>query len=617
MTGILPYDTRRLFWLLPLVAVLVYANSLANPFVFDDHSAILANESIRQIAVADYAEYGRATDGRPLVRLSFALNYALGGYEVRSFRVVNLLLHILCALLLYSALRRALPGRDAVALMTALVWVVHPLNSECINYIAQRSELLMALCFLTVIYASQRAAVDSGHKAWQYAAVAACIAGMTCKESMVTAPIVVMLYDRFFLWPNWRAAWAERRFLYSGLFGSWAVLAALVARQPRGDSAGWGLGLSVFDYMLNQAVMVVEYLQLSLWPHPLVLDYGFPRLLDIGQVWPQVLLVGALFLLSVVALRLRPRAGFAALCFFLILAPTSSIVPILTEVGAERRMYLPLMLLLALLVVGARELWVRSGWSMKSLQGLFLAAVLSLSLLTVSRNAEYSSAVSIWRATIEAVPENARAHNNLGEALTKVASLETALVHFRRAVELKPDLLSARHNLATAYKKSGRLDSALVHFRAALRIMPEQAATNAGLCATLLQMSRADEAVGICAQAVVYSPARADYRAQWGQALRLVGDTVEAERAHLEALSLDAHHPRAHYELGFIYQQQKKIEQAEAHYRRAIAGHPDFFAAHYNLATLLVDVGRAQEAEFHFKTAQAADPRLWQRVRAH
>jgi tetratricopeptide (TPR) repeat protein len=604
------------FFLLPLAAVLVYANSLANPFVFDDYSAILTNESIRQIATDDSIEFGRPTDGRPLVRLSFALNYALAGYDALSFRIVNLLIHMVCGLLLVGVLRRALPDMNGAAWAAALIWLLHPLNSECINYIAQRSELLMALCYLSVLYAAQRSATDSRGRVWCYVAIAACAVGMMCKESMVTAPLVVMFYDRVFLWSSWRAAWTARRFLYGGLASSWLVLAVLVAGRPRGDSAGWGLGLSIYDYMLNQALMICEYLQRIFWPHPLILDYGFPRLLTLSQVWPQGLLLLALLVLSALALWRRPRVGFAGLCFFFLLAPTSSVVPILTEVGAERRMYLPLILVVVLAVVGVRALWLHRGWSAKGLQVLLWGTALSMSLLTYSRNAEYRSAVSIWRVSVAAMPDNARAHNNLGEALVQADRLDAAQMHFRRAAELRPGWFSAHHNLATSYKKDGQLDSAAVHFRIALRTVPPQAATYAGLCATLIQIGRAGEALSACAQAVALAPPRADYRAQWGQALRAVGEIAEAERVLKAALALDPQDRRAHYELAFIYQGQKKMREAEVHYRRALETAPSFFAAHYNLATLLVDMGREAEAARHFEAARKADSELWQRVRA-
>ena len=166
----------RPLWLLLAVGCALYANSLSNPFVFDDHEAILNNESIRQIVPSDAETQGLPTDGRPLVRLSFAINYALSGYEVAPFRAVNLMLHIFCSWLCWAVLRRVLT--DGKALVAAVIWLIHPLNSECINYISQRSEQLMALCYLAALYAAQRAASDRPRWIWECASVVSCVAGM-------------------------------------------------------------------------------------------------------------------------------------------------------------------------------------------------------------------------------------------------------------------------------------------------------------------------------------------------------------------------------------------------------------------------------------------------------
>ncbi len=614
-----PAASRWLPWLLPLAAVLVYANSLSNPFVFDDRSSILANESVRQLWPDASPGYGRATDGRPLVRLSFALNYELGGYDVRFYRAVNIAIHILCAWLLFVLLRQTLlklgyKEAGGAALATALLWLVHPLNSECINYISQRSELLMALFYLAVLSLAQRAAQPGASPKWNYAAIAACAAGMLCKESMVTAPVVVALYDRAFLWPSWRAVWMARRGLYAGLAATWVVLAVLVAQQPRGYSAGWGLGLGVLDYALNQSTVVCTYIQRVFWPQPLLLDYGFAQPMDVGQVWPQLLLLLLALALSLWGYRRRSPLGFAALAFFVLLAPSSSIVPILTEVGAERRMYLPLLPLLALCVLPLHTLLLRRGQGRLGV-ALLLIAVVTLGGITVQRNGEYRSALSIWQATIEVAPDNARAHNNYAEALVAADSLAGALVHFRRAVLLRPSLAVAQHNLATLFKRQGELDSAVVYFRQTLSYAPNGPETHASLCAALLQGQRAAEALPACRRASELKPERTAYLAQWGQALRLLGQLREAEAVLLRALKLDSGQADAAYELAFIYQGQGQLDEAEALYRRALARRADFFAAHFNLAILLEDAGRGEEAAHHYEQARQIDLALWQRVR--
>jgi tetratricopeptide (TPR) repeat protein len=169
--------------------------------------------------------------------------------------------------------------------------------------------------------------------------------------------------------------------------------------------------------------------------------------------------------------------------------------------------------------------------------------------------------------------------------------------------------------LATLFKRQDELDSAAVYFRRALHYAPNGPESQAGLCAVLLQGLRAAEALPACRRASELRPERARYRAQWGQALRLVGQLQEAEAVLLQALELDSAQVLAAYELAFLYQGQGKVHAAEALYRRALARRADHFAAHFNLAVLLEDSGRVDEAADHYAQVQQADSALWQRVR--
>jgi protein O-mannosyl-transferase len=180
---------------------------------------------------------------------------------------------------------------------------------------------------------------------------------MACKESMVTAPVLVALYDRVFIFDSIKAAVKERWQLYAGLAFTWLVLALLVSSGPRIHSAGFSSGVSAWTYLLNQAVMIVRYLRLAVWPSSLVVNYGWPIPLTLGEVLPQALIVIALLVGTIAALMRRPPLGFLGATFFMTLAPTSSIVPIATEVGAERRMYLPLISIVVLVVIGGVRLW--------------------------------------------------------------------------------------------------------------------------------------------------------------------------------------------------------------------------------------------------------------------
>ncbi|MGH9387692.1 MAG: hypothetical protein ACRD2N_25825 [Vicinamibacterales bacterium] len=358
--------------LIVVAGMVSYGNSLSGPFVFDDRNAIVENISLRSFDTVLSQAPNSPIAGRPLVALSFALNHRVGGLEVRGYHLANIGIHLCTALLLFGVARRTLlmprmkglySADDATgpAFAIALLWTVHPLNTEAVDYITERTESLMALMFVLTLYASIRALAVNGpfqssrvpkfQSLWQSIAVLACGLGMACKESMVTAPVVVMVYDRVFVFSGVREAARNRSRLYGGLALTALVLAYLIVPGPRSGSAGFSAGVAPWTYLVNQTVMIVRYLRLTFWPTSLVINYGPPLSLTLQQVLPQAAAVGALLMFTLLALVRWRTVGFLGAWAFLTLAPTSSIVPIATEVGAERRMYLPLMALVAAVVL--------------------------------------------------------------------------------------------------------------------------------------------------------------------------------------------------------------------------------------------------------------------------
>ena len=309
-----------------VAGVIVYSNSLAAPFIFDDRTAILDNQQIRQLwplSVPLSPPNNTPVAGRPIVNLSFALSYAIGGLDPRAYRLTNLAIHMLAALTLFGLVRRTLLlpslrtrfGGHATTLAwsAALIWALHPLPSETIDYVTQRTESMMGLFYLLTMYCSVRA-LDRQPARWHAAAILACAAGMACKESMLTAPVIVGLYDYVFVAsPLLRKI--RRTRLYIGLAMTWLVLAALMWSGPR-ETVGLNTDVGPWTYLLNQAPMLLIYLRESFWPRQLVLDYGVPQPLALTDVWLPLLAVGALGILVLVLLVRRPHAGFlGAWCF--------------------------------------------------------------------------------------------------------------------------------------------------------------------------------------------------------------------------------------------------------------------------------------------------------------
>jgi len=421
--------------LLILAVALTYANSLGGPFILDDQATIVQNPQIKNLSdlravLVPASETPIA--GRPLASLTFAINYAASGLEVRGYHIVNIALHVICALLLMLVARQTLEAN--VAFGAALLWAVHPLNSEVVNYLSQRTESLMAAFYLVALYAAIRSRSERGVR-WMLIAVASCAAGLASKESMATAPLVVALYDRIFLFDSWKATVRERRHLYAGLAVTWILAGALIAAGPRAAVAGFSSGVSPWTYLMNQVVIITEYLRLAVWPDSLVIFYGWPAALGAADVLPYLVFVVGLVVLTAVGLWRRPALGFLGAWFFITLAPASSIVPVATEVGAERRMYLPLMALAVLMVVAVDVVWkrvaVRRFVPMPLVVAVAAAAVLAT--VTVARNREYASPLTLARTVVERRPSGV-AHHILAEHLATAGQREEAERHLREAI---------------------------------------------------------------------------------------------------------------------------------------------------------------------------------------
>jgi hypothetical protein len=455
--------------ILVTAVVLAFANGVDTPFLFDDAPAVVNNPTIRKLwslAPFNPPSDGSTTTGRPLVNFSFALNYAMSGEQPWSYHAFNLACHALAALSLFGLARRALsslnhPQPTAAAFATGLLWAIHPLQTESVTSVAQRTEVLCGLLYLLTLYAFARAtepgtkrSADSG-RGWLTISAISCLLGMATKEVMVTAPIVVLLYDRTFVAGSFSAAWLRHRRYYLSLAGTWVLVGILLLRSggSRGSSAGFGAGVSAWHYLLTQADALVLYLRLSVWPHPLVLDYGSAVIQTPLAVWWQGGFVLALLAATLWALARKPALGFAGAWFFLILAPSSSFVPLVTQTIAEHRMYLPLAAILALAVTGAHRCL-----GSRTTPCLMLAAI-PLAGVTAIRNRDFRSAEAMWRNNIAHRP-HARALTALGVSLLHSGRAAEALPLFERAAAAEPAHLAAQRNRALALLQLRRTDEA-------------------------------------------------------------------------------------------------------------------------------------------------------------
>jgi Flp pilus assembly protein TadD len=611
--------------LLVAVGIAAYWNGLHAPFVWDDETAIVTNRTIRAVLpLSDPLLPPLETPmaGRPIANLSLALNYAIGGLDETGYHWWNLGVLIASALLLFGIVRRTLvesvaikaaglsgsltavglpkvvgttfmnnQGAETVALVSALVWLAHPLLSETVEYVTQRTESMMGLFFLLTLYAAIRARRARESTGWQIVSIASCALGMATKESMVVAPLAVLLYDRVFEFTSIGDALRARPVLYAGLAATWVELGVVMWRWPR--STVGVAAVSPWIYLLNQIQMIVRYVGLAIWPQSLVVDYGLPRWLTIGDVVPQALLLLLMLGGTIVALMRWPAIGFLGVLFFLTLAPTSSVVPIASEVGSERRMYLPLAPLAVLAVsltwLGLERL--RARWPARSrtlaYAGLCVAGamVAALAVRTMLRNRDYATPMALWESVVarrphgrarfalaseliaanrhdeatsqlrEAVRDYPDARAGLGTELFfqgRTAEAIDVLDPFVRASPANPNRIPARLMLGQALLSQGRLDEGADQFKAVLGLDASSSAANQGLAtasriraARFLEQGNSVQALVPAREATRLGPGDAEAHNLLGVALASQGQYAEAAQEFQLTLRLNPKHPSA------------------------------------------------------------------------
>jgi tetratricopeptide (TPR) repeat protein len=691
-----------------------YCNSFAGTFAYDDHGAIVENPTIRHLwpigPVLSPPHSGETVSGRPLLNLSLAINYAVSGLNVWSYHAANLLIHIAAALLLMGILRRTflLPAlRDRfgtaatpLALASALLWTVHPLQTESVTYIVQRAESLAGLFYLLTLYCVIRGAAgtvpifarakmglspsagvgskgtvpffadqqseqrrfEGGEKGdcplwpaslWYAAAVLACLLGMACKEILITAPLMVLLYDRTFLTGSFAEAWRRRWPLYVCLAATWGLLACLVAstgliaRQAElGAPDPW-------TYARSQPGVILHYLRLSVWPDCLCMSYLWPVPETLGEFLPGAIVVGLLLAATVWGLVAGNAWGFLGAWFFLILAPTSSILS-LNQLAHEHRMYLSLAAVAVLPVVGGYALWTRllpqpAGFHRRETlvrwaapMAVWAGVLTALACATIVRNSDYRSSIAIWQDAVRKFPNNDVAHHNLGAVLAGLGRTDEAIEHYQRALRLKPgsaktyknlglalaalgktnqaieqyrqalrlkpDYVEAHNDLGLALANLGKTGEAVEHYQQALRLKPDFAGAEANLGLALAASGKSDEAIEHYHRAWQLKSEDAAAHCSLGKGLANLGRTAEAIEWSHQALRLKPDYFDAHSALGHLLAGMGKTDEALEHYQHAVRLRPDFAEARNNLANALAMAGRTSEAIEHFQQALRLQP---------
>lgn len=630
-----PAASNRPSWLIPAIlcalTLLAYSNSFRVPFIFDDLESIPANTAIQNPSgIGDILfpklKGGTTIAGRPVISLTLALNYAISGTNVWSYHVFNLAVHMATGLLLFGLARRTLPSRSRqitpagqttaysptlIAASIAALWLLHPIQTESVTYIIQRAETLVSFFYLLTLYCFARATTgerpQTRSAVWLAASFTACLLGMASKEVMVSAPLAVFLYDRTFVAGTFREAWRLRWRYYLSLLATWAVLALLIQHTgSRGGTVTFEGGVKgVWFYLLTQCKAIVLYLKLCLWPANQVFDYGVVIVRSLADVWIQTVLLLTLFGLSIYALVRKPAAGFLGFCFFAILAPSSSVVPIITQTIAEHRMYLALAIVITFFVLALAKF-------AKQYTPLVCGVLaLAAGCATFARNHDYRSTLSIWLDSLENYPENARAQNNYGRTLMDENNdIDGAIAHYKQAIRIDPRYAQAYYNLGAAGSKKGLYTEAIICYREALAIEEDYPEAHNNLGNALCQLNQFDEAAKHLLRAIELKPDFAEPYNNYGNIVQQNARPEQAIEYFKKALLLNPKYAEAHSNWGNALAQLGRMEEAVTHYKECLRINPDYYPAQNNLGSAMLELGRMKEAEDAFSAALRIDPAM-------
>ncbi len=620
--------------LLTLAAALAYHASFRGVFLFDDVPWIVENAALDVLWPPTVA---MGETFRPLPFWTFALNRAWSGAETWSYHAVNLALHVAAALALFGVLRRALRlpragldarSADAVALASALLWVVHPLNSQAVIYLIQRAELMAGLAVLGVLLCFLHA-VDGTSlrpRAWLAASVACLYAGLGCKEVAAAAPLVVYVADAVLVCGAWRAPLARRAALYAAyaapfvLAPAWWLLTnpeRFVLVRPGGSAP------APLAYLLSQGPALATYVRLVLWPSPLVFDRAWRAADHADVLLPAWLAVGGALLATLVLLRRARPLALPAAAFFLLLAPTSSVFPI-ADALVEHRTYVASAACIVLVVLAGRAALARlplaDGARRNLATGLCALAAVALAAATVRRSADYTDAARMWGDVVAKAPHDARAHFNLGLEFLHADDAgheERALRAFERAVALDPTHVKARTNVGALLLARGDVAGAERELRAALALAPDSVETLRDLGHLLTRTGDDAGARDAFARAAEVAwewrrtrPQTPDVLCELGAAELRLGATDRALAAFRLALDRDtAHaHVRALLQLVVVLTRERDADGALDAARRLAAAAPTDGDVLLQCGRAFARFDRVEEALDAYVAALRAEP---------
>jgi protein O-mannosyl-transferase len=574
--------------------VIVYASAMDTPFHYDDFHSIVDNPHIRQLQnipsffvdPTTFSHNAESAMWRPLLLSSFALNYAISAYQVWSYHLVTLLFHLGCAGLVYGLGRRLL-GAELPALLAAALFAIHPINSESVNYISSRSEVMAVFFVLSGLWFYARMPARSYMWVWVGAAFGA---GLMSKSIVIILPALLLMWGAIF-----RRDLRAEKALWGGLLAIaicyvlvvWKFLAKATVQSP---VRPYG------EQLWTQIKALVFYLKMMVWPSAQSIDHQF--LLSSSPLdpiaGPALLFIASLLWAAFYWRRLSLLPLFCLVFFAIALAP-ASLVPLNVLVN-EHRLYLP----------SVAFCWfVAYLWQRAQLRGvLWRRAALAvvplvlgtLSLLTYGRNIVWQDALSLWGDAASKAPLMARPHIYWGEALLAAEQWTEAERAFRIVVLRDPSFSAAYIRLSELYMRRGAVEEAVAILARGTQLPTANAALWGELAAAERAVGDWQKSMRAYRRAVELAPDDVALLNNMGNTHQVLNEPRAALSLHLRALDVEADNPQTWVNLGNAHAMLGEGDKALQAFERATRLDPSFAGAWMSLGGAYEKIGAHRKA---------------------
>jgi len=613
-------------------ALVIYSNIYNNPFVFDDGSHIVENSTIRDLS--NYLSPVKLLEPRAIVDFTFALNYRFGELNVFGYHLVNILIHILNGFLVYILVSAVLKQRSGcssassalisdspdvsiriMSLFAALIFVVHPIQTQAVTYTVQRYASMAAMFYMaSVLFYLKARILQQGAKSRQrvekkkdnktnmlklssiYTLSVLCgILAFLSKQNTASLPFAILTVEYLLIDRTWQG-WKTKLPWFVLLFALWTLFILYVAGFFSGGFEGRELLSDVssliketetvgrWQYLCTQFNVLAIYIRLLFLPVLQNLDYMYAFKSGFFDSYTPF---AFLFLIGIVALGIwhikkRPMISLAIFWFFITLSVESSIIPI-RDALFEHRLYLP-MLGFGLFVSCQLFHYLSDKRFMAFI--LSLAIVVALGTATYRRNITWQNEETLWSDVVTKSPNNHRAHNNLGNSLKDHGKISEAIKCYIKALRIEPDFVDAHNNLGNALSDQGKLSEAISHYYEVLRIKPDDAEVISNIGSVFFKQGRVDEAIYHYAEALRIKPDFAEVQSNLKKALAVLKEIDGAVEKVQGLLKSNPEDPRLHYDLGTLYYKKGEFDKAIFQYEKSLSIQPDNPGTYYNLACM-------------------------------